>query len=141
MLNQTFTRWKIDGMSGMSMLAARRWAVLQSEAAVRIDFHVRQERQETQGDETKVSACFLLAQSGFCMFYAAICCRPWLRRAKYWEYLDPAKAPWTIYMAICKGKGMRYNAYGSWADQKHMAFLDRNISETINLHRIAGFML
>ena len=51
---------------------------------------------------------------------------PWLPRAtKYWDYLDPAKAPWTIYMAVCRGKGMRYNAYGSW-DQKHI--VDRNRS-------------
>lgn len=35
-----------------------------------------------------------------------------LKYRHYWEYLDPAKAPWTIYMAVCKGKGMRYNAYG-----------------------------
>ena len=30
-----------------------------------------------------------------------------------WDYLDVSKGPWTIYMAVVNGRGMRYNAYGS----------------------------
>ena len=37
-------------------------------------------------------------------------------KSKFWTFCEPDRAPWTIYMAITNGKGMRYNAYGSWAN-------------------------
>jgi len=35
-----------------------------------------------------------------------------LRYRHFWTFCEPDRAPWTIYMAITNGKGMRYNAYG-----------------------------